>query len=543
MQDALPVNPPKKISRDEMNLAEFPLAMLSTRGNPKIKTLEFRDVVKGKNGELLNRDWIITGADKFGLPTASDDEVLLGLLKLTVDDGMVNRKVFFTRYELLRILRWTTEGRSYTRLQRALDRLSGVRIKASNAFYDNQSKLYNTKNFGIVDAYEINDAREPDAKSSFFIWSEVLFGSFQAGFIKKLDLDFYLDLQSAVSKRLYRYLDKHFWYKSKVQVNLFTLAHEKIGISRNYRFASSLRQQLDPAVEELTKLGFLSKVEYVGRGSATEVALFAGKATVSNAPVNAKAASDQNDSLGMLFGDSSSVNASSASAPATNRSDISQLVQKITGERSTASVVAGGTPFTDLVRELVVRGIKPDQAQKVMSQVPDMGHEKVKRIIEHYDSLRASSSPKISRSPQGFLFHAVKNWETFMLPFQNEKRPVQGSLGFREELPRVEKRVEPDRAALHRQSLESDYLVARRLEIKHIRDTQIEKELLVSLTQEVEKALSRIRDNISPQRFAEAVEHGVDDKIASLFAVPSFDEWVKDHPSMRGRGMKKMAMN
>lgn len=259
-----------------MNLAEFPLTVLSKRADPSVKTLEFSDTVKGKNGDVINRKWIITGADKFGLPTSSDDEVLLGLLKLTADDGLRSQKVYFTRYELLRILRWTTEGRSYSRLQNALDRLSGVRIKATNAFYDNETKLHSTRNFGILDAYEINDGR--DTRPSFFTWSEVLFKSFQVGFIKKLDLDFYLDLQSAVSKRLYRYLDKHFWYRSRMQVNLFVLAHEKIGISRNYMYASSLRQQLEPALEELREKGLLAEFEFIGKGKATDVILTAAHA-------------------------------------------------------------------------------------------------------------------------------------------------------------------------------------------------------------------------------------------------------------------------
>ena len=75
------------VSRDEMNLAEFPLTVLSTRVDPKIKTLEFSDFQKGKDGELTERKWIITGADKFGLPTATDDDVILGLIRLTMDDG------------------------------------------------------------------------------------------------------------------------------------------------------------------------------------------------------------------------------------------------------------------------------------------------------------------------------------------------------------------------------------------------------------------------------------------------------------------------
>ena len=139
-------------SRDEMNLAEFPLAVLSTRIDPSVKTLQFKDCQRLKNGEVIEREWLITGADKFGLPTSTDDDVLLGLMRLTMDEGFRDRKIHFTRYELLRILRWTTEGRSYQRLTKSLDRLSGVRIKAANAFYDNNTKNYQTLNFGIIDA-------------------------------------------------------------------------------------------------------------------------------------------------------------------------------------------------------------------------------------------------------------------------------------------------------------------------------------------------------------------------------------------------------
>ncbi|MCI5064562.1 replication initiator protein A [bacterium] len=89
---------PKRFSRDEMNLAEFPLSVLSTRVRPGVKTLEFEDTVYDKNGKPIQREWIITAADKFGLPTASDDEVLLGLLKISVEKGLDERKVFFTCY-------------------------------------------------------------------------------------------------------------------------------------------------------------------------------------------------------------------------------------------------------------------------------------------------------------------------------------------------------------------------------------------------------------------------------------------------------------
>jgi hypothetical protein len=439
--------PSLKLSRDEMNLAEFPLTVLSKRADPSVKTLEFSDYVKGKNGELINRAWIITGADKFGLPTSSDDEVLLGLLKLTADDGLQNRKVHFTRYELLRILRWTTEGRSYTRLQNALDRLSGVRIKASNAFYDNETKLHSTRNFGIIDAYEINDGR--DTRPSFFTWSEVLFKSFQVGFIKKLDLDFYLDLQSAVSKRLYRYLDKHFWYRSRIQVNLFTLAHEKIGVSRNYVYASSLRQQLEPALEELKERGILSEYEFSGKGKSTELVMIA-----AHAPKKIATAPQPTSGV-----DQAAIARPSSSADTRLEKGLD------TCERLSS----------DVQRLLVERGLAERQAQRLVAEQGEDTLARMQAIIKHFDSLVANKSALVSRSPTGFLYRAVERPFEFTLPGEKRARKTanegyerETSEGLSEAFharasnPERKEQARPKSAAPTRENLEIDYLIERK---------------------------------------------------------------------------------
>jgi plasmid replication initiation protein len=465
------------ISRDEMNLAEFPLTVLSTRADPTLKTLEFKDSLVGKNGDLVDRQWIITGADKFGLPTASDDEVLLGLLKLTVEEGMKSRKVYFTRYELLKVLRWTTEGRSYSRLQKALDRLSGVRIKATNAFYDNDLKKHSTKNFGLIDEYEINSGRD-ETRPSFFVWSDVLFKSFQVGFIKKLDLNFYLELQSAVTKRLYRYLDKHFWYRSHIRINIFTLAHEKIGVSRNYRYASSLRQQLDPAFEELVTKGFLSSYNYEGKGSETEVLVSAGKAlkTVASKEENQNSARDQKNDIAA--------------------NTIRQLVERGLSERQVLRLVAG-------------------KSQEVLDRI----HE----IIQYYDSLLAKKSHLISKSPVGFLYRAVENAQTFILP--KDKKQEELPLASREMREKVIlRKEEAEKARQDTLTMQADYLVFRRRQIEEAK-RKTDALHLRRLRNEVEIGLNNIRSRISPDRFRDSVEHAVEEKIAKSLALPSFDEW------------------
>ena len=63
-----------------MNLAEFPIACLSSRPGKAAKTLQFEDRIWDRGrGEWTARRLTISASDKYGLPTALDDEVILGL--------------------------------------------------------------------------------------------------------------------------------------------------------------------------------------------------------------------------------------------------------------------------------------------------------------------------------------------------------------------------------------------------------------------------------------------------------------------------------
>jgi hypothetical protein len=492
-----------------MNLVEFPLSVLSTRVNASLKTLEFADSIKGKNGEIISRSWIVTGADKWGLPTASDEEVLLGLIKLTVDRARLNydegsssltlnggRKVYFTRYELLKNLRWSTEGRSYNRLQKALDRLSGVRIKASNAFFDNETKRYTTKNFGIIDSYEINYTKggqgglitrdEAQSNLSFFEWSEVLYKSFQVGFIKKLDLDFYLNLESAITKRLYRLLDKFFWYRSKFTMPIFALAHEKIGISRNYQYASSLRQQLEPSCRELVNLGYLSSYEFFGKGTDTQVSLVSAKGVNSIKEVK--------------------------------KSKIKNLEVPIDLERVEIKEATAIASADYLVVELSKRGVFSGQAKRLIQSLSVENLNKVRLLITHFDSLLHRKSKLVSKNPAGFLYRAVERIESFVLPEDNstKKNTV---------LRNSEEASYREAEILDSQLQEARYLTYRRKEILKFRASLKESDLQ-AIYARVEQGISRLRSQISSERFSEALEHGVDEQLAKNANLLAYSEWL-----------------
>jgi plasmid replication initiation protein len=250
--------------KDEMNLAVFPIAALSVRVPKNVKALKFQDTIHGENGKLVKRAWTVQGGSDCGLPTAGDEDVYVALMELTRQQGFADRKVTFSRYELARRLGWSPCGKTYSRIEQALLRLANVNIHASNAFWDNAKRSYVTVSFSLIQEYQLYDEKprkgeklRSDPPSSFFMWTERLFESFKSGYIKFLDTELYFKLQSATARRLFRYLDKKFGRDHYFSIDIFKLAHEHLGISRNYRYVSQLVQQMRPALEDLIEQRYL----------------------------------------------------------------------------------------------------------------------------------------------------------------------------------------------------------------------------------------------------------------------------------------------
>jgi hypothetical protein len=261
--------PLPRIGRDEMNLCEFPFALLTDRAPKGLNTVVFADRVEGKDRVPVERIWTVTGSDKFGLPIAGDEQVYIALMEVTKEQGFEDRRVYITRYDLIKRLGWPDKGDSYRRLRDGLDRLLGVTIKAQRAFWDNAARKYVDVGFHIIDDYALYDetpgrkAAAPQAPMplSYISWNSVIFASFQAGNIKQLDADFYFGLRSAISRRLFRYLDKkRYDGKAVFRIGMQKLAFEKLGMSRHY-FPSHIRQELRRAHDELCENGYLRGVE------------------------------------------------------------------------------------------------------------------------------------------------------------------------------------------------------------------------------------------------------------------------------------------
>src|SRR5215471_7405567 len=81
-QDILPILPTP--GKDEMNFAEHPIALLTDRVPKGQRTLIYEDTVYSqRRKKLIPRKRVIEGSQEYGLPTATDDTVVLALIQLT----------------------------------------------------------------------------------------------------------------------------------------------------------------------------------------------------------------------------------------------------------------------------------------------------------------------------------------------------------------------------------------------------------------------------------------------------------------------------
>jgi hypothetical protein len=259
---------PMRVGKDEMNLIEHPFAVLwQKEAGDAVMYYEW-DARHPKTGKVLPASWMVAGHREHGLPTSTDERVYLVLLELTREAGFKSPTIHFSRYDICKRLGWHINSNAYTMLQAAFDRLIGATLTGKNAFWSPKSQSFLNTAFHIIESYSIN-AEAPGRKSqsqtelplSWFKWSDVMFDSFQSGYIRTLDLDFALGLKSDIALRLYRYLDKKSYdSRESFEIELFNLGNH-LGMKPTL-YPSKLKERLQKAHDELIAKGFLQTVHY-----------------------------------------------------------------------------------------------------------------------------------------------------------------------------------------------------------------------------------------------------------------------------------------
>jgi plasmid replication initiation protein len=250
------------MGRDELNIAEFPVALLSPV-NANQRTLAVSRTISLPNGRRVEQIWEVSGSDSKGLPLSADQDVLIALLKLGSDQGFTSSKVYFSRSQIANVVGWKKNGWSMDRIAASIERYAGTIISTREAFWrKDRQQWISHKGFSIIDAYEITQCPDRD-HLSWVRFGDEFFQSLAAGYIKPIDLTFYYALKTPLSKRLFRYLDKHQYRRSSHHVALQTLASTNLGLTQTTtKRPATIKRTLEGAHTELLALGFLKDVRY-----------------------------------------------------------------------------------------------------------------------------------------------------------------------------------------------------------------------------------------------------------------------------------------
>lgn len=261
----------KRSGKDEMNLAEFPIARLGRRDTRKSITYEGQ--VVDKQGNIQRQKWIVSGVEPVGLPTEFAERVLVALIAIAAAEKFVTRRVEFSIYQLVQRMGLAVSNRNYDAVKLALKQLAGVTIFSEGAFYDTKAskRITTERAFHLLDEIWLKSWGEDEEEEcqGYAIWSTRLFESFRAGYIKHLDTAFYYSLQNAVARRLYRFLDKRMRYQHRYEIDIFDLGG-RIGL-RHYKYPSKVLEKLQPGLDELQERGFLDTAKVVKVGKFTRL--------------------------------------------------------------------------------------------------------------------------------------------------------------------------------------------------------------------------------------------------------------------------------
>ncbi len=246
-----------RVALDEFNLATFPISVLDKKAQSSREPLVFHDTITW-NGEMVERQWKVFPHPEKGFPGPIDDDVLMALLELTREQGGA-KKVYFSRYDLLKRLGWSINATYYTRLETSFKKLAAVRVEAINAFGDRARKRFVNMGLTFIQEWKLNAETRGGEKSSYVLWSDRIADSIHQELTRYLDASFYFEeLSSAIERRLFRYLDNYFDGKQpSLAVNVRDLSHEHLGISRHYKYVSQIMQRLEPALNTLLDKGYL----------------------------------------------------------------------------------------------------------------------------------------------------------------------------------------------------------------------------------------------------------------------------------------------
>lgn len=257
---------PPRFGKDHLTLADWPIgaATFQKRRGERGEQRDFADfVIDRPNG--TRQKVSLESPSRIGLPTAGDHDTIIALLLLAKQQNFTSDVVRFMPWQLLQIMGWPPNQKSFRRLQSSLKRLKAVTATYENVWYSRQTKVVESCLItGILAEAKIVFRKGRRAAGalpeSYVQWTRHIHTSLEEGSVLDLDLDLYFSCRRPGAKHLLRHLNKvwHAGRKPKpYERDLKELACSHLGMTD----CKDLKRNFQELVAELESCGYLKEAD------------------------------------------------------------------------------------------------------------------------------------------------------------------------------------------------------------------------------------------------------------------------------------------
>ena len=247
-------------------------------------------VFRRPDGQRINAKAVIEGIPSLGLPTTADRDKYMAFMKVALDQrefqGQLTNPIRFSGADLIKLLRLRKGGFHYDEINDWCKRMVATTIMSESSIYLADRRQYATDTFHVFDRVvlvgeELNDGTRSEFYQVYL--SQWQLTNLNQGYLLPLDFNAYVNLKRDISKALFGHLSVWF-YASRGQAieKRYPDLCQLLNI-RTYPYLSKAKSVLEPSLQELVEIEYLSSWELVrtARGANFKLTLCPGKRLLS----------------------------------------------------------------------------------------------------------------------------------------------------------------------------------------------------------------------------------------------------------------------
>jgi len=445
-------------------------------------------VLRRPDGQRIHAKAVIEGIPSLGLPTTADRDKYMAFMKFAQDQrelqGQLQNPIRFSGADMIKLLRLRKGGFHYDEINDWCKRMVATTIMSEASIFMADRRQYATDTFHVFDRVVlVGEELHDGSRSEFYqvYLSQWQLTNLNQGYLLPLNFNAYLKLKRDIAKALFGHLSVWFYASRGQSVEKRYPDLCQLLNIRAYPHLSKAKAVLEPSLDELSKIGYLSSWELTraSRGSDFKLMLSPGPRLLS------------------LPNFSSVVNPETRAA----------LEARLPG----------------WVGELVERGVAERKARQLALDIPD--EQPVSDQIEYADYLIQQDRRgrgKIS-NPAGFFIWAIENDLAVPVEFETSRK---------KRLRDAQRQAESEQRARTLQ-LESEYDEFCQRQIQKEIESQYPADRLENALREQMKTIKReqpewfgrvpdtMRREVALGRLKSAVRDNLD--------LPNFERWAKLH--------------